>query len=222
MAKLTVTNNTTVTELQKFATEMGTNDKLRATYDKKTDSYKLYTSSKGSRTGLKEYLFKSVSTRRANAHGALNKIIFNSAGKMASSGNSLALQAALNHIKSSLTQTGDIRGAELKNVAGKSLAEALLPQGVTINANGVLSGQVSLSNKLLNKTTSVPVGQAISDGVDSRLAGTSKKGFKDVGGTSVHQEFLEDALRMPSASGDSGPTFTSFPHQPGAPSVSRP
>jgi hypothetical protein len=79
---LPVNNSTGAGRLHQFASDMQDGDKLRAKYDKTTDTYILYTSNKGSGTGLKNFLFKSVDRKRANVERALVKILHSTPRKV--------------------------------------------------------------------------------------------------------------------------------------------
>lgn len=197
MAKLTVGDNTTLKDLQKFASEMGDTSKLRAKYDKSTKTYTLYTSNKGSGTGLKNKLFGTVDNRRALAKDAIDKILFNTPRVDALGGHGISsLNVAFSSLQAGLPATGDIRGGAFKDLVkevGIAFSQATLPPGIDIDLNGSMRGAIDLTTVHgTNLGPAVPIHDAVTRGVEARLGGT----MVNQGGATVHEHFGRDATRM--------------------------
>lgn len=119
---LHINKSTTVDHLKQFTSQMQAGEKLRATYDKATDSYTLYTSNKGSGTGLKNFLFKSVDKKQATAQEALVRILHNTPRTlMATDAGRFKLTSAMVWTKTTQFErhTGDVMKRDLQQLGDR-------------------------------------------------------------------------------------------------------
>jgi hypothetical protein len=106
MTSITVTQRTTLAELQTFAQGAGDNDKIRATRNQ-DGSFTLYSTDKID-TGVKNLFTDQRADRRAAGREAIEMVLTAVKGSH--------VDQAMGNVLQGLPQTGELRGATLKNL----------------------------------------------------------------------------------------------------------
>lgn len=198
MAKLTVNQNTTVQDLQRFAQLADNNAKIRG--KKNGDgSITLYTSSKGG-SGLKNYLFGTTAKRQDNAKSAITGILFANTKRIGAAGDNL--DTAMTHLLGDLPTNGtELRGAALKQIASSAVdawVEAYKPSGMQVGGNGAVTGTISVSHGVSNDMQTKPLSQLFDDVTNDPMV----QNMTNVGGIPLSVKAHADMVRMNFMIGD--------------------
>ncbi len=201
MAELRIAGNlTNFNELQAFARDAG-NSKIRAK-ETKAGTIILYTSDKKG-TGLKNFLFGTTAKRQNKAQDAIGRILFNVPRPQGNAG--LALGVVLSNVQTQLPH-GELRGDALRNLVDQA-AVAIndsqrdqllatvpqrqdLPLGMNVTAQGVISGQATLTTTALGNQV-VQLDSALTQTAQGFLGQT-----KTVGGVVITTKANDDMVRM--------------------------
>jgi serine/threonine protein kinase len=127
MTSITVTQKTTLSELQTFAQAAGGNDKIRA---KRNDdgSFTLYASSKDS-TGVKNFFTEQRADRRTAAREAVEMVLTAVKGSH--------VDQAMGNVLQGLPQTGELRGATLQNLLTQAASARQQGAAIAIPDDGI-------------------------------------------------------------------------------------
>lgn len=173
MTSITVTQRTTLAELQSFAQGAGDNDKIRA---KRNDdgSYTLYATSKKD-TGVKNFFTDQRADRRAAAREAVNTVLTAVKGSH--------VDTAMQNVLQGLPQHGELRGAALKNlltqaagarqqgatitIPSREIAQLLQDAVKTGNPDAIQAATEKLADKTAERMRALPKDQQL-DFVTSR------------------------------------------------------
>lgn len=204
---LKVTDNTTVTQLAKFASEVGKDATIHGKTHK-DGSVTLYMS-KNKGTGLKNYLFGTTEKRRAAANGTITQILFANTSKTKEAP---LLKGRMGEDFTNLL--GDIPmggnalgGAKLKEIA--SIAKSSydeytlpgnMPPGVTFDAKGNLTGSTTFDKVPTDCTgqfgghKGMDIAAALQQVKSESLAKTDK--LNDCAGQKITGQAVSDFWRL--------------------------